>query len=198
MERTGKYLLSDEIYSSLAYKPFTSMLKYADRLGDKLIVGSSPSKSFNVSGSSCGYGVLPNKQMLLAYEDIEMFKYTSFPTYFSIMTLKACYGHGKKWLAETKQYLQGNIELLYKTFRERFPKATVHVPDAGYAVLVDFSNYGVSSEVIAKMLRVHNIILSSMKGFFVPNSETALFRITVGCNRNYLERFLTRLEIVML
>lgn len=197
MERTGKIILSDEIYSSMAYKPFTTMLKYADRLKDQLIVGSSPSKSFNVSGSACGYGVMPNTKILRQYEDVEMFKYTTFPTFFSILTLKVCYNYGKNWLKQTRQYLQDNIALVKKVFEEKFTNLIVYIPDAAYAILVDFSWYGLSSEVVESTIRKHNMVLSSMRAFFYPNAETPLFRITVGCNREYLQRFFLRFETVI-
>ena len=72
IEKTGKVLLVNEIYADLSLKPFQSLLKYADRLKDQLIVCGSPSKAFNVSGSVCGYGIMPNVADANRFKEIEL------------------------------------------------------------------------------------------------------------------------------
>jgi cystathionine beta-lyase len=197
MERTGKILLSDEIYSSLAHKQFYSMLRYANRLGERLIVTNSPSKAFNVSGSSCGYGIFPNIKLVQQYKELEVYKYTCFPTFFSLVILKACYRHGKAWLKETNEYIRENIQLLQRTFSERFHNVQVYIPDAGYAALIDLTHYGLSGSELDAIFKKHNIIMSSMKCYFWPHTETLLFRMTLACNRDYLKRFFDRLETAL-
>ena len=105
-------VVSNEIYGNLSRKLFVSLLQYADRLKDRLIVCNSPSKTFNVSGSACGYGVMPNPSVLARYKEIQLWKYTVIPSYYSMLTVKACYNHGRKWLKETKDYISENLLML--------------------------------------------------------------------------------------
>jgi bifunctional pyridoxal-dependent enzyme with beta-cystathionase and maltose regulon repressor activities len=79
-------------------------------------------------------------------------------------------------------------------FPIRFPKLTINIPEAGYSVLIDFAHYQLKSEKIDKVLREHNIAMNSMNKCFCPFSESSIFKIVVGCNREYLKRFLVRLE----
>lgn len=197
VERTGKVLLSNELYANLAMKPFQSLLKYARRLGDKLVVCNSPSKSFNVSGSACGYGIMPNMADLKRVKEIEQYKYTSAPTVYSLLTLKSCYLYGKRWLAETLHYIAMNLQLVNEVFRNQFPRLTINIPEAGFSVLIDFGQYLLTSEEIDKVMRDHNIAMNAMKKGYYPNSESSWFKMVVASNRNYLRRFFKRFEQVV-
>ena len=86
------YLLSDEIYASIAFEKFTSFAKYYEKLQDKLIIISGFSKSHSMTGYRVGY-IIANEKLQDQVKKISQYNVTSASTlsqYGAIAALDKC------------------------------------------------------------------------------------------------------------
>lgn len=196
--RTGKVLISDEVYADQVYGEFHSFLEYADELKQQLVVCNSPSKTFNASGTLTGYGVFYDGKEASNYSYMKVMRFAAFTSKFSQITLMSCYTAGEEWRKATNLYIQENYRLLVRELKKRLPKLTVFELEAGYLPLVDFKNYNIPGADIDSRLAKYNIFLGHMKIFYVEQkADTTLFRITIAMNREVLGRFISKLEEAM-
>ena len=86
------YLLSDEIYASIAFEKFTSFAKYYNELKEQLIVVNGFSKSHSMTGHRLGY-TLANEKLQAQIKKISQYTVTSASTlsqYGAIAALDYC------------------------------------------------------------------------------------------------------------
>ncbi|AMD94288.1 pyridoxal phosphate-dependent aminotransferase [Leptotrichia sp. oral taxon 847] len=86
------YILSDEIYASIAFEKFTSFAKYYNELKEQLIIVNGFSKSHSMTGHRLGY-TLANKKLQAQVKKISQYTVTSASTlsqYGAIAALDYC------------------------------------------------------------------------------------------------------------
>lgn len=86
------YLLSDEIYASIAFEKFTSFAKYYDELKEQLIIVNGFSKSHSMTGYRLGYTIASEK-LQSQVKKISQYTVTSASTlsqYGAIAALDYC------------------------------------------------------------------------------------------------------------
>ncbi len=86
------YVLSDEIYASIAFEKFTSFAKYYEELKNQLIIINGFSKSHSMTGYRLGY-IIANEALLSQVKKISQYSVTSASTlsqYGAIAALDSC------------------------------------------------------------------------------------------------------------
>lgn len=189
------YIFADEIHADFVYKGYhhTSFLTLGNEYLEKLIIGTSPSKTFNIAGLQIANIIIPNeKTRALFKRENEAAGYSQCST-LGLEAAISVYTKGEKWLEELLEYLQGNIDFVRKFLQEKIPMVKLIEPEGTYLIWLDFSE-AVSDKNELKTLIVDKAKLWLDAGV-IFGRESALFeRINIACPRSILEQALEQLK----
>lgn len=188
------YVFADEIHSDFIYSSFahTSYMTLGDGYRDKLILGTSPSKTFNMAGLQVANIIIPNKDVR------EKFRYENMITGYSqcnavgLEATKSVYTKGDKWVDELIEYLEGNLSFVRDFLKEKLPKVKLVEPEGTYLIWLDFSKITDSHKELEDLI-VDKAHLWLDPGI-IFGKETSLFeRINIACPRSILKQAMEQL-----
>jgi cystathionine beta-lyase len=193
--RYDVYVFSDEIHADFVYPGFhhTSFYSLGEAYTKKLILGTSPSKTFNMAGLQLSNIIIPDPDTRLAFRQENSTTGYSLPNVLGMTATMAAYQHGGPWLEELLEYLQGNLVYLREFFREKLPQIKLVEPEGTYLVWLDFSGGSDNHKELEKILTDRAKLWLDPGIIF--GRETNLFeRINIACPRPILEEAMRRLE----
>ena len=193
--RYDVYVFSDEIHADFVYPGFhhTSFYSLGEAYTRKLILGTSPSKTFNMAGLQISNIIIPDPDTRLAFRQENSTTGYSLPNVMGMTATMAAYQHGEPWLEELLEYLQGNLAYLREFFREKLPQIKLVEPEGTYLVWLDFSGVSDNHKELEKILTDRAKLWLDPGIIF--GRETNLFeRINIACPRPILEEAMRRLE----
>uniref|UniRef100_I5AW42 cysteine-S-conjugate beta-lyase n=1 Tax=Eubacterium cellulosolvens (strain ATCC 43171 / JCM 9499 / 6) TaxID=633697 RepID=I5AW42_EUBC6 len=189
------YVFSDEIHADFVYPGFhhTSFYSLGEAYTKKLILGTSPSKTFNMAGLQISNIIIPDPDTRLAFRQENSTTGYSLPNVMGMTATMAAYRHGEPWLEELLEYLQGNLAYLRDFLREKLPQIKLVEPEGTYLVWLDFSGVSDNHKELEKILTDRAKLWLDPGIIF--GRETNLFeRINIACPRAILEEAMRRLE----
>lgn len=147
-KRYDVYLISDEIHSDLSFKKFNTLLNYNYK---KIIVLSSPTKTFNLAGLKTSFAIIKNKELYsIIQKQFKLDCVQEVNTLAAIGSVSA-FKYGKDYLEQLKKYLIKNYETLLTLENQ------VHVKiirlEATYLAWIDISYYVDNSKQFTTYLR---------------------------------------------
>ncbi len=187
-------IVADEIHSDFIYEGnrHTSFITLADEFNEKLILATSPSKTFNIAGLQIANIIIPNGKLREKFKRENAAGGYSQANVLGLVAAKACYELGEKWVDELLEYLSGNIEYLRDYLEEKIPEVKMTKPEGTYLIWLDFSKL-VDNYRDLKHLIVDEAGLWLDAGV-IFGKETALYeRINIACPRSTLEKALNKL-----
>ncbi|MBE5824348.1 MAG: pyridoxal phosphate-dependent aminotransferase [Butyrivibrio sp.] len=193
-KRHDVYVFADEIHSDFIYSSFahTSYMTLGDGYRDKLILGTSPSKTFNMAGLQVANIIIPNRDVR------EKFRYENMITGYSqcnavgLEATKSVYTKGDKWVDELIEYLEGNLSFVRDFLKEKLPKVKLVEPEGTYLIWLDFSKITDSHKELEDLI-VDKAHLWLDPGI-IFGKETSLFeRINIACPRSILKQAMEQL-----
>ena len=191
----GVTMLVDEVHADFIYPghKFTSFMTLDEKYREKLIVCTSPSKTFNLAGLQPASIIMPNPEVKAKFETEKAAAGYSNAPIMSLLATTTCYEMGSDWVAELVAYITENKNYFKKFVEENFPKAYFVEPEGTYLIWVDFSAYGYSDEELEHiMLEEAHLWLDSGKIF---GPATAQFeRFNIACPRSTIETALNQLK----
>lgn len=192
-KRNNVYIVSDEIHSDFSWKGnHTCILKYED-YQNKIILCTSPSKTFNLAGLQVGNIFIPNKEIRDRFQnDVWRTGYSLI----NIMGLVACqsaYEKGQKWLDELKKYLIKNIDMVDTFLKEKLPKIKLIYPEGTYLLWLDFNSLKLEDEIISDIL-LNEAKLWLDNGTMFGQLGKGFYRINIALPKAKLEKALGNLE----
>ncbi|MCR4652146.1 MAG: pyridoxal phosphate-dependent aminotransferase [Eubacterium sp.] len=193
--RHDVYVFSDEIHADFVYPGFhhTSFYSLGEAYTKKLILGTSPSKTFNMAGLQISNIIIPDPDTRLAFRQENSITGYSLPNVMGMTATMAVYQHGEPWLEELLEYLQGNLAYLRDFLREKLPQIKLVEPEGTYLVWLDFSGVSDNHKELEKILTDRAKLWLDPGIIF--GRETNLFeRINIACPRVILEEAMRRLE----
>ena len=196
-KRHNVFIISDEIHCDFTYPGHvhTVLALLAEDYLDKMIICTSPSKSFNLAGLQLSHIFIPDRAVRGKFKkELSAVAYDESGT-LALVAAKAAYESGGEWLAELKQYLFDNLKFLRGFLSEYMPKVKLIEPEGTYLVWLDFSACVESPEELKdKMLNKAKIWLDDGTMF---GEEGACFeRINIACPRTILIRALEQMKDV--
>ena len=195
--RYNVFIISDEIHCDFTYPGHvhTVLALLAEDYLDKMIICTSPSKSFNLAGLQLSHIFIPDRAVRGKFKkELSAVAYDESGT-LALVAAKAAYESGGEWLAELKQYLFDNLKFLRGFLSEYMPKVKLIEPEGTYLVWLDFSACVESPEELKdKMLNEAKLWLDDGTMF---GEEGACFeRINIACPRATLIRALEQMKDV--
>ena len=194
-DRHRVYVFADEIHSDFVYPGFkhTSFMSLAPELRKRLVLGTSPSKTFNLAGLQVANIIIPDKEMHRSFDRENEAAGYSQPNVLGMVACMSVYTKGEQWLDELLEYLKGNLDYVRKFVAENLPGVKLIEPEGTYLIWLDFS------KVVDNHKELEDIIVNKAKLWLDPGiifgRETNLFeRINIACPRSVLEQALEQLK----
>ncbi|HJH12850.1 MAG TPA: aminotransferase class I/II-fold pyridoxal phosphate-dependent enzyme [Brevibacterium ravenspurgense] len=136
-ERVGAWILTDEVYEHLVfdntdYQPIAA--RYPD--SERIVSVSSAGKAFNITGWKIGW-LIASPRVRAACQAIQQYMTFSVGNPLQAALAQAI-GEGWSFPKENRDLLQHNREIIVGALKD-VPGLRVHVPQAGYFLLAEFS-----------------------------------------------------------
>ena len=168
-------------------------MSLAPELREKLVLGTSPSKTFNLAGLQVANIIIPDKEMHRSFDRENEAAGYSQPNVLGMVACMSVYTKGEQWLDELLEYLKGNLDYVREYLRENIPQVKLIEPEGTYLIWLDFS------AVTNDHKELEKIIVDKAKLWLDPGiifgRETNLFeRINIACPRSILKQALEQLK----
>jgi cystathionine beta-lyase len=192
------YVFADEIHSDFVYSghEHTSFITFVEVYTQRLILGTSPSKTFNIAGLQVANIIIPDAKTRKAFKlENEASGYSQGNVLGMAATISA-YNNGADWLDELLLYLEGNVNYVRSFLKENLPQVKLVEPEGTYLIWLDFSEVTDNPKDLEKLI-VDEAKLWLDSGV-IFGKETALFeRINIASPRSLIEQALEQLYIAI-
>ena len=183
-------IVSDEIHGDLLRKgtTFRPIASVVDPTG--IVTCTSPSKTFNLAGLQAANIVIQDSGLRAQF-----FKSSGLilPNPFAVAAVIAAYSEGGEWLAQLKDYLDGNIDWALEFLKTRLPKVKCCRPEGTYMLWMDFRALGLPAHELRRRIYVDaNVVLESGV-HFDPDNGSGFERLSVPTRRALLKEALERI-----
>ncbi len=188
-------LFSDEIHGDLvcskpAYTPIFSLPK---DLIQQTIAAVSPSKTFNVAALHAATVIVPNEGLRNIVSRGLNTDELAEPNLLALPGSIAAYTQGHKWLAELKQQLIKNRQILTEFCNQNIPQIHVVTSNATYLVWIDCGELTTDSDQLERFIRDRTGLYVSAGTVYGGNGNQFL-RINIACPETMLIDGLNRLK----
>ena len=194
-KKYGVFIVSDEIHCDFVWQnKHICMLAYKD-YQDKIILCTSPSKTFNLAGLQTSNIFIPNEKVRKAFQT-ELWKtgYSLVNT-IGLVSCKAAYSSGEKWLEKLKEYLKENICFVEKYLEANLPKVKLVKPEGTYLLWLDFRALKLDDEKLERLM-IENAKLWLDSGKMFGQSGRGFQRINIALPKRKLEQALEKIKKV--
>ncbi len=190
----GVYVFADEIHSDFIYSSFkhSSYMNLGREYMDRLILGTSPSKTFNMAGLQVANIIIPDKDVRDRFRHENMVTGYSQCNPIGLEATKSVYTKGDVWVDELISYLEGNLDCVRSYLKENISGVKLVEPEGTYLIWLDFTEVTSDHKALEKLI-VDGAHLWLDPGI-IFSKETALFeRINIACPRTILKKALDQL-----
>ena len=177
-------IFSDEIHADFVYPGFkhTSYFSMDNKYRKILVVGTSPSKTFNIAGLQVANILIPDKWLREEFKRENEAAGYSQANVLGLTATISCFNKGGEWVDELIDYLTGNLDYVRDYLKENIPEVKLIEPEGTYLIWLDFS------EVTDDYRDLKHLIVDEAKlwldGGIIFGKETALFeRINIASPR---------------
>ena len=194
--RNGILVISDEIHSDMAlfghrHVPFATVSPEAASCS---ITFAAPSKTFNIAGIVSSYAIIPDDAIREKYYSWLNANELDEPPIFAPIATVAAYRHGREWMEQMLEYVEGNIEYVIDFCRREIPQVRPLKPQASFLIWLDCRDMGLTqSELVDLFVDKARLALND-GAMFGPGGE-GFMRLNAGTPRRVLEEGLTRLKL---
>lgn len=148
----------------------------------------SPSKTFNLAGMHISNIIINDDYIKAKWND----KYIELPNPLSIEATKSAYLYGEQWVDELNDYINENLEFLYKTLKNRLPQASFTMPEGTYLAWINLKETKLThDDILTIVARDCGIFLEGGE-MFVAGGEYFI-RINCACPRATLKKAIDRI-----
>lgn len=190
-------IVSDEIHADFVYTghQHIPMASLSPEIAKITVTLSSASKTFNISGLSAAYAVIPNEELRHRF-----FKFIEtmhlFPSLFGGIATKTAYEQGEDWAQGVLKYIEKNRDYVFEFIQKELPQLKAYKPEATYLMWVDFS----------KIKEVMNIDNAGIEKILLEKCKLALsngadfgddnyFRINLATSLENIKLAMQRLKV---
>ena len=188
-------ILADEIHSDFIYPGYKhlSFMNLDEKYHKKLILATSPSKTFNIAGLQIANIIIPDEKIRRAFRRENDAGGYSQPNALGLTATASCYEKGADWVDELLDYLNGNLEYLKAFLKENIPEIRLTEPEGTYLVWLDFS-FLTDNYKDLRHLVVDEAHLWLDFGKIFGKDSSLFARINIACQRSVLKRALLQLD----
>ena len=187
-------VFSDEIHGDLVLRGrrHTSFLTVSDDARAVGVVMGAPSKTFNIAGIVSSWCVIKNPYLRKPFFNVLETNEQSSPNFLSMTATRAAYRHGREWLAECLEYIEGNIDWLADYCREHIPGVTAIKPQASFLVWLDCTGLGLDHDALIDLF-VNKARIGLNDGAMFGTAGNGFMRLNVALPRAILQQGIKQL-----
>lgn len=192
VEKNDLWIISDEIHCDLLRQGLKH-IPMAKIMPDykKLITCMSASKTFNMAGLMHSNIIIRDKA--LREQFVARDKLLASVNPVSIEAHKAAYQKGGPWLAELKEYLDGNFKFMKEYLDANVPGIVCYIPEATYLAWVDMRDALPDVEDLCGFFANEaGVLLEGGDALFVGNAK-GFIRLNLAMPRSLIEEGLKRM-----
>ena len=187
-------VVSDEIHMDFVRPGYshTSVATLGDEARNHSIICTSVGKTFNLAGLQTSNIAIFNKELH------DAFKWEAFCAGFShgntmgLLATQLCYQLGGEWLAQLKDYLEGNWKLLADHLAANAPQLRLIEAQGTYLAWVDCRALGLFGKDLERFIEDEAGLWLDCGDMFGPDGD-GFIRINIATQRAYLRQALTQL-----
>ncbi len=138
-EKHDVRIISDEIHADLTYPQFRHTPLSSMSSAIETITFMAPSKTFNIAGEKCAFGVSPSQELKRKIDDCLGGMALTHPSLFAPIAAMAAYQHGGPWLDALIRYLEHNLGTMEQFLSAEIPEVTLIRPEASFIAFIDCS-----------------------------------------------------------
>ena len=187
----GVRIVSDEIHSDLIMPGHKhTVFSQAGDFGDKIIVCTAPSKTFNLAAMQTSNIVIPNEQDREAFRKVQGF---SGPGALGLEACRIAYTQCKPWLEEVLSVIWDNYRFAVEFLKERLPEIKPIDLQGTYLMWLDCTALGKTKEELEE-LTVQKAELFLDEGYMFGDEGIGFERVNLACPKWVIKAALERLE----
>ena len=187
-------VIADEIHCDFIRSgiKFTSFASLGDKYKEHLILGTAPSKTFNLAGLQVSNIWIPNPEIRERFKKENRANGYNEVNTLGMTAAEAVYTLGKPWLTQLKAYLEGNIQFVREFLKEKLPDIKLVEPEGTYLLWLDFHGTGLSNQEIKEKIETEARLWLDHGDMFGRGGE-CFERINIACPRSILEQAMNQL-----
>lgn len=188
-------LFSDEIHADIVRRGIESrtVLSLAGKIREKLIVASSPTKTFNVPGVIVSYMIIPDKELRGRIRRVIDRIGMHNPSIFAVAAVEKGYTECDDWYEEMSVYIDRNEDFVRTYFAGHFPELHILRREGTYLLWIDYSGLGLTEEEMEKWL-IEKAHVSVYMGSVFGEDGKGYLRLNLASPRAVLEEALARMN----
>lgn len=188
-------IFADEIHGDITYPgikhvPFVSL---SENFANITIVGTAPSKTFNLAGLQLSDIIIPNEKLREKFKSELNSAGYALPNTMGLAASQAVYELGYEWYREMLDYIYENYKFLEKFIKDELPKIKIVKPEGTYLVWLDFSRLGLTDKELEDFI-VDKAKLWLDGGSMFGKKSGQFQRINIACPKETLKEALERLK----
>lgn len=194
-KKYDKWIISDEIHSDLTRAGITHLplLTVAPDYQERIIVCTSPSKTFNLAGMQISNIVITNKRYQEQWMSMVAGRFgIEDCNPFGLTAMAAAYTKGGEWLDQVKDYIDANIRYVEAFVKKHLPKAEVIDCQGTYLVWLNLNGYCGDAEELELAMQQANVALN--EGYIFGKEGRGFERINVATQRKNVEECMKRIQ----
>lgn len=191
-------VFSDEIHGDLIKEGIThhTLISYAKEFGNRLVVASSPSKTFNIPGVIVSYMIIPDESIRGRIENAIDRVGMHNPTIFAVDALIKCYTECDTWYEQMKCYIDENERFVRSFISSNINGFKVLPREATYLLWIDYHGTGKTEEEMEQWF-IEKANLSVYMGSVFSEEGRGFFRLNLATSKVRLQEALNRMKQVV-
>lgn len=196
--RYNVLLVSDEIHSDIVFagykhKPISSI---STEIANNTITFMSAGKTFNLSGLSASYIIVPNEEIRNKFKKQLKLTGVHEPSIFGLIATETVYLYGEYWLENTLSYLQKNYDYLVKYCEEKIPEIKVTKQEGTYLAWLDCRKLGIDANKLKEFFN-NQAKVKLNDGLSFGKDGAGFQRLNFACPNAILLEGLKRIELAV-
>lgn len=185
-------IVADEIHADLTYP--SQRHTAINRLDDRVITVSAPSKAFNIAGLFASYIICPDDAWRKRITQVQN-KHHVLPTPFANTAIIAAYTdvRAERWLDQLTTELEEQATYIVERLNTDLPLLKCFMPEASYLLWIDFAAFGLEPEARKKWLHEEVRVFLS-PGVPFGASASTFERLNFGTSRTIVDEALDRIK----
>lgn len=186
-------ICSDEIHSDLVYDSSTHIpiASLNSEIANSTITLMSASKTFNLAGLQCSFGIIQNpelrKQYLAAHHGL-----VPWVNLIGMVATEAALKDGEVWFEQMMDYLEGNRKYLLEFVKNELPGIEMWEPQGTFLGWLDCRTARIPDTPCEFFLKKAKVAFNDGRSF--GNGGDGFVRLNFGCSRALLERALFKVK----
>lgn len=188
------YVISDEIWYDFVMPGYqhTVLATVDERLNDKLVTCTAPSKSFNLAGMMISNIIISGEETRERYQQALQEVRGDMVGILGYKSCELAYTKSEKWLDELLTVIDTNQHIVKAYFDEHFPQIKAYLSEGTYLQWIDFNGLGMTDEELETFLHMEAEFFTD-EGYIFGEEGSGFERINLALPTEALKQALNRL-----